>query len=215
VARELAFAAADVEHPDGALCKQAAGDELVHVGGRAVTALDGPRGAKTLGILVVVAWDGVWHEAIVYLDDEMSASRETRTPDLLGAGVNLDGRRPYDLRHSFASLLLHEGRSVMYVARQPGHDARLTLSTYGHVIDELDELPATSLPRTPCGPPRTGSCVTGVSQRKRMLSLETAGERENPAGAGLCTDGARGTRTPDLLGAIQALSQLSYSPEDG
>ena len=24
--------------------------------------------------------------------------------------------------------------------------------------------------------------------------------------------GARGTRTPDLLGAIQALSQLSYSP---
>ena len=27
-------------------------------------------------------------------------------------------------------------------------------------------------------------------------------------------DGARGTRTPDLLGAIQALSQLSYSPEE-
>jgi hypothetical protein len=25
-------------------------------------------------------------------------------------------------------------------------------------------------------------------------------------------NGARGTRTPDLLGAIQALSQLSYSP---
>ena len=28
-------------------------------------------------------------------------------------------------------------------------------------------------------------------------------------------DGARGTRTPDLLGAIQALSQLSYSPVGG
>jgi site-specific recombinase XerD len=49
--------------------------------------------------------------------------------------------RPYDLRHSFASLLLHEGRSVIYVARQLGHDARLTLSTYGHVIDEFDDLP--------------------------------------------------------------------------
>jgi integrase len=49
--------------------------------------------------------------------------------------------RPYDLRHSFASLLLHEGRSVIYVARQLGHDARLTLSTYGHVIDELEDLP--------------------------------------------------------------------------
>ena len=26
-------------------------------------------------------------------------------------------------------------------ARQLGHDARLTLGTYGHVIDELDEAP--------------------------------------------------------------------------
>ena len=32
-------------------------------------------------------------------------------------------------------------RSVIYVVRQPGHDARLTLSRYGHVIDELDEQP--------------------------------------------------------------------------
>jgi hypothetical protein len=30
---------------------------------------------------------------------------------------------------------------VVYVARQLGHDARLTLSTYGHVIDELDDAP--------------------------------------------------------------------------
>jgi len=49
--------------------------------------------------------------------------------------------RPYDLRHSFASLLLHEGRSVIYVARQLGHDARLTLTRYGHVIDELEDQP--------------------------------------------------------------------------
>lgn len=49
--------------------------------------------------------------------------------------------RPYDLRHGFASLLLHEGRSVIYVARQLGHDARLTLTRYGHVIDELEDRP--------------------------------------------------------------------------
>jgi integrase len=55
--------------------------------------------------------------------------------------VGLESARPYDLRHSFASLLLHEGRSVMYVARQLGHDASMTLSTYGHVIDELDDAP--------------------------------------------------------------------------
>ncbi|HEY0343928.1 MAG TPA: hypothetical protein VGC59_04740 [Solirubrobacteraceae bacterium] len=77
--------------------------------------------------------------------------------------IALQGARPYDLRHSFASLLLHEGRSVMYVARQLGHDARLTLSTYGHVIDELDDspqIPAEDAIRAA----RSGSCVTGVSQ---------------------------------------------------
>jgi integrase len=49
--------------------------------------------------------------------------------------------RPYDLRHSFASLLLHEARSVINVARQLGHDARLTLTRYGHVMDELEDTP--------------------------------------------------------------------------
>ncbi|HEX2397059.1 MAG TPA: tyrosine-type recombinase/integrase [Solirubrobacteraceae bacterium] len=57
--------------------------------------------------------------------------------------AGLDHARPYDLRHGFASLLLHEGRSVIYVARQLGHDARLTLTRYGHVIDELEDAPRT------------------------------------------------------------------------
>jgi len=55
--------------------------------------------------------------------------------------AGLTHARPYDRRHSFASLLLHEGRSVIYVARQLGHDARLTLTRYGHVIDELEDTP--------------------------------------------------------------------------
>jgi integrase len=58
--------------------------------------------------------------------------------------AGLPHARPYDLRHSFASLLLHEGRSVIYVARQLGHNARYTLGTYGHVIDELDGQPRVS-----------------------------------------------------------------------
>ena len=47
--------------------------------------------------------------------------------------------RPYDLRHSFASLLLAEGRAVHYVAAQLGHSPVLTLSTYGHLIAEYAE----------------------------------------------------------------------------
>ena len=45
-----------------------------------------------------------------------------------------DGPRPYDLRHTFASLLLAEGRAIHYVAEQLGHGAEQTLRTYGHVI---------------------------------------------------------------------------------
>jgi integrase len=50
-------------------------------------------------------------------------------------------QRPYDCRHSFASLLLYEGRSVIYVARQLGHSAQLTMRTYGHVIEEFEDAP--------------------------------------------------------------------------
>lgn len=57
------------------------------------------------------------------------------------AAIGIERGRPYDLRHSFASLLLHEGRSVIYVARQLGHGAELTMRTYGHVIEELEDRP--------------------------------------------------------------------------
>lgn len=65
--------------------------------------------------------------------------RRVFTPALQTTGT--ERARPYDLRHSFASLLLHEGRSVIYVARQLGHGAELTMRVYGHVIEELEDRP--------------------------------------------------------------------------
>src|ERR1019366_1261284 len=50
--------------------------------------------------------------------------------------VGLEVPRPYDLRHSFASLLLAEGRQPLYVARQLGHSLAVLLTTYAHLIDE-------------------------------------------------------------------------------
>ena len=66
--------------------------------------------------------------------------RQRRFGTLLAA-AGIERGRPYELRHSFASLLLHEGRDVIYVARQLGHGAELTLRTYGHVIEELEDSP--------------------------------------------------------------------------
>lgn len=41
------------------------------------------------------------------------------------------------LRHGFASLLLAFGEMVLYVSRQMGHSsAKLTLDTYGHLVEE-------------------------------------------------------------------------------
>lgn len=46
--------------------------------------------------------------------------------------------RPYDLRHTFASLLITAGKNPLYIARQMGHySAGFTLDTYGHLMEAL------------------------------------------------------------------------------
>jgi integrase len=67
------------------------------------------------------------------------ANWRRRTFDRLLRDANLSHASPYALRHSFASLLIYEGRSVVYVAKQLGHAPLLTLNTYGHVIDDLED----------------------------------------------------------------------------
>ena len=50
-----------------------------------------------------------------------------------------------------------------------------------------------------------------VSQRAGVSKCKSPPVRGNPWQADLC--GAEGDRTPDLVNAIHALSQLSYSPK--
>lgn len=80
--------------------------------------------------------------------DQWSTWRDDHwRPACLAAGFEPSSiPRPYDLRHSFASLLLAEGRTVHDVAKQLGHSAEMTLRVYGHVIDEYAGLEQTSRP---------------------------------------------------------------------
>ena len=57
-------------------------------------------------------------------------------PQAKAAGLGVI--RPYDLRHSFVSLLIAERRTIIDVARQAGHSPTMALNTYGHVFDELE-----------------------------------------------------------------------------
>jgi integrase len=66
--------------------------------------------------------------------------RRSFRPAARAAGV--EDPRPYDLRHSFASLLIHPGRhSIVEIAAQLGHNPTTCLSTYAHVIAELQKAP--------------------------------------------------------------------------
>ena len=47
------------------------------------------------------------------------------------AAGDLEVARPYNLRHSFVSLLLAEGAPVIEVAQQASHAPTMTLDTYG------------------------------------------------------------------------------------
>jgi integrase len=74
---------------------------------------------------------GVWNDGAW-----QSWHRDAWHPACAVAGI--ENARPYDLRHSFVSLLIHEGRSVIEVARQAGHSPTMTLDVYAHVFDEFD-----------------------------------------------------------------------------
>jgi hypothetical protein len=59
--------------------------------------------------------------------------------------IGIPSPRAYDLRHSFASLRIHEGRlSIVELAEQLGDNPTMCLSTYAHVMAEIRGAPKVS-----------------------------------------------------------------------
>ncbi|HYM44782.1 MAG TPA: site-specific integrase [Solirubrobacteraceae bacterium] len=86
-----------------------------------------------------------------------------------------DGPVPYDLRHSFASLLIHEGRhSIVQIAEWMGHSAATLLGHYAHVIADLASKP--SLPNE-----------QAIKAARRTMSLGTQSSQMVPAGNNVIT----------------------------
>ena len=83
-------------------------------------------------------------EALIFTRDDGSFIRaedwknwQTRWFAEAAAAVGLPWTAPYNLRHSFASLLIHSDMSVPEIASHMGHSIEMLLSTYAHVIDEF------------------------------------------------------------------------------
>lgn len=79
----------------------------------------------------------------------------------LGLGEDERAPRPYDLRHTYVSLLIAEGRSIAEVADQAGHSPEECARTYIHVFEEHQD-------------------NGGLSAEERILAARTkAQERSN------------------------------------
>lgn len=75
--------------------------------------------------------DGEWFKT-----DDWNNWRNRHFYEALDA-LDITRRRPYDLRHSFVSLMIREGQlTIVELAEQLGHAATETLKTYAHVFAE-------------------------------------------------------------------------------
>jgi integrase len=105
--------------------------------------------------------DAAWH----------NWRRRRFMPAAAAAGVAIS--RPYDLRHSAASLWLHEGYRSRQVAHWLGHRPSMTEDTYGHVLDDLD-------------PAARFVAVEAIEQARQDIARTYAGvvpgQSEGPAG---------------------------------
>jgi hypothetical protein len=87
---------------------------------------------------------GLPDEGRPLLDRECLSQLEAQVFTPAAKAVGIEKPRPYDLRHSFASLLFAEGTNPAEIAEQMGHSLQTLLNTYTHVIEELRGQPRRS-----------------------------------------------------------------------
>ena len=124
--------------------------------------------------------------------------------------------RPYDLRHSFASLLIHEGRlSIVELAHQLGHNPNVCLSTYAHVMAELDDARGMSAEeqiqqaRSEVGLAGPHECGPNAAQDPVARVAAEPENEKTPAAAGVLDQALCRTRTGDPFLTMEVLYQLS------
>jgi integrase len=75
------------------------------------------------------------------LEDRRAVAIEgiARAQTIAGRPVDEREHDEHDLRHSAASLWLHEARTIIEVATWMGHSGQMALSTYLHMMSDLGD----------------------------------------------------------------------------
>ena len=123
----------------------------------------------------------------------------------LAHAARLARRNLHFLRHTFASLLIQQGESLVYVKEQMGHRSiDVTVDTYGYLVpggnrqavDKLDDAVENSDPN-------------GMETKWKHLGQNESAEEKAARQVIEKTGATRRSRTGDLLITNQLLYQLS------
>jgi len=152
----------------------------------------------------------------VFCTDEGTPLDESRVRKAFGQALRrakLPSFRPYDLRHTYASLLLAQGAPITYVSAQLGHtDATTTLCWYARwiprtdkrAVDALDDARATAkLPLEAAQGGTVGDQLVTNLPSESQIGHSAVSEVPDSIG------GPSRTRTLDPLIKSQLLYQLS------
>lgn len=102
---------------------------LVHLNSRAMAALQRQRAFTQMSngrVFLDPRYNEVWH-------DEDAFRRTYWEPMLRRLGIRY--RRPYNMRHSYATAMLMVGMTPAFCAKQLGHSVEMFLTTYSKWID--------------------------------------------------------------------------------
>jgi len=92
--------------------------------------------------------------------------------------AELDCRGPHQMRHSFASQLLHEGVPITYGSRQLGHkDSAITLRVYAHWLPDVSEKFVNLLDATAPHGTQTSPSDQGEIDQKTLSVLKSVVSR--------------------------------------
>jgi hypothetical protein len=108
--------------------------------------------------------------------------------------------RPYDLRHTFVSLLIAERRTSVDTDRRADHSPTMTLDTYRHVFEELEDAePVTSEELVRDARDQPSSAALRVRPRDGSVSQTETKNQKTPL-SGACREPTRGfePRAPSL-----------------